>query len=109
MLKFQWRANQAAKSEGIKQVRSAFGPAGGHFSYSDTLNAQCYIVESPDAIEPANAKAYTVFRYAQNNLSAAVGYKGDKYATFIMGVPFETITGAEKRKELMQTILQCLF
>ena len=109
VLKFQWRANQAAKSEGIKQVRSAFGPAGGHFSYSDTLNAQCYIVESPDAIEPANAKAYTVFRYAQNNLSAAVGYKGDKYATFIMGVPFETITGAEKRKELMQTVLQCLF
>ena len=85
------------------------GPAGGHFSYSDTLNAQCYIVESPDAIEPANAKAHTVFRYAQNNLSAAVGYKGDKYATFIMGVPFETITGADKRKELMQTVLQCLF
>ena len=109
MLKFKWRANQAANAEGIKQVRSTFTEAGGHFSYSDTLNAQCYIVESPDAIEPANAKAYTVFRYTQNNLSAAVGYKGDKYATFIMGVPFEAITGAEKRKELMQTVLQCLF
>ena len=42
-------------------------------------------------------------------MPAAVGYKGDKYATFIMGVPFEAITGAEKRKELMQTVLQCLF
>ena len=109
VLKFKWRANQAANSDGLKQVRSAFGPAGGHYSYSDTLNAQCYIVESPDAIEPACAGAHTVFRYAQNNLSAAVGYKGEKYATFIMGVPFETVTDTEKRKELMQIILQCLF
>ena len=67
------------------------------------------MVESPDAIEPASAGAHTVFRYAQNNLSAAVGYKGEKYATFIMGVPFDTVIDAEKRKELMQIILQCLF
>lgn len=109
VLKFKWRANQAAKSGGIKQVRSEFAPAGGNFNYSDTLNAQCYIVESPDAIEPACSEAHTVFRYAQNNLSAAVGYKGEKYSTFIMGVPFEAITEEQKRQELMQTILQCLF
>ena len=109
VLKFKWRANQAAKSGGIKQVRSEFAPAGGNFNYSDTLNAQCYIVESPDAIEPACSEAHTVFRYAQNNLSAAVGYKGEKYSTFIMGVPFEAITGEQKRQGLMQTILQCLF
>lgn len=109
VLKFKWRANQAAKSGGIKQVRSAFAAAGGHYNYSDTLNAECYIVESPDAIEPASSEAHTVFRYAQNNLSAAVGYKGEKYSTFIMGVPFEAITETQKRQELMQTILQCLF
>ena len=109
VLKYKWRANQAAKSGGIKQVRSEFAPAGGHYSYSDTLNAQCYIVESPDAIEPAGSGAHTVFRYAQNNLSAAIAYRGEKYATFIMGVPFETITEEQKRQEVMQTILQCLF
>ena len=109
VLKFKWRANQAAKSGGIKQVRSAFAPAGGHYNYSDTLNAQCYIVESPDAIEPASSDAHTVLRYAQNNLSAAVGYKGEKYSTFIMGVPFEAVTGVPQRRELMQTILLCLF
>ena len=109
VLKFKWRANQAARSGGIKQVRSAFGKAGGNFLYSDTLNAQCYIVESPDAIEPACAEAHTVFRYAQNNLSAAVGYRGRKYGTFVMGIPFEAVTDAGIRKELMQTVLQCLF
>ena len=109
VLKYKWRANQAAKSGGIKQVRSEFAPAGGHYSYSDTLNAQCYIVESPDAIEPAGSGAHTVFRYAQNNLSAAIAYRGEKYATFIMGVPFETITEEQKRQEVMRTILQCLF
>ena len=109
VLKYKWRANQAVRRGGIKQVRSDLCPAGDFYSYSDTLNAQCYIVESPDAIEPASAGAYTVFRYAQNNLSAAVGYRGEKYSTFIMGVPFETITEEQKREELMKTILYCLF
>ena len=109
VLKFKWRANQAARGGGIKQVRSEFAPAGGHYNYSDTLNAQCYVVESPDAIEPASSNAHTVFRYAQNNLSAAVAYRGEKYSTFVMGVPFEAVTDVQKRRELMQTILQCLF
>jgi hypothetical protein len=109
VLRFQWRANQAANGGGIRQVRSEFAPAGGLYHYSDTLNAQCYIVESPDAIEPAGSGAHTVLRYAQSNLSAAVAYRGEKYSTFVMGVPFEAVTGAPQRRELMQTILQCLF
>jgi hypothetical protein len=109
VLRFQWRANQAANGGGIRQVRSEFAPTGGLYHYSDTLNAQCYIVESPDAIEPAGSGAYTVLRYAQSNLSAAVAYRGEKYSTFVMGVPFEAVTGAPQRRELMQTILQCLF
>lgn len=109
VLRFQWRANQAANGGGIRQVRSEFAPTGGLYHYSDTLNAQCYIVESPDAIEPAGSGAYTVLRYAQSNLSAAVAYRGEKYSTFVMGVPFEAVTDVQKRRELMQTILQCLF
>ena len=109
VLKYKWRAGQAAKSGGIRQVRSPFGDGDKHYSYSDTLNAQCYVVESPDAIEPACDEAHTVFRYAQNGLSAAVAYRGERYATFVMGVPLEAVTDAERRKELMQTVLQCLF
>ena len=65
-------------------------------------------MESPDALEPSEPAAQTVMRYAQNNLSAAVAYRGESYATFTMGVPFETICGQASRQALMQTILEML-
>ena len=108
VLKFKWRANQAANQGGIKTVQSVYSQVGQHFDYSDTLNEDCYVVESPDALEPSEPAAQTVMRYAQNNLSAAVAYRGESYATFTMGVPFETICGQASRQALMQTILEML-
>ncbi|MBO4642907.1 MAG: xanthan lyase [Bacteroidaceae bacterium] len=108
VLKFKWRANQAANKGGIKTVQSVYSQVGQHFDYSDTLNEDCYVVESPDALEPSESAAQTVMRYAQNNLSAAVAYRGERYATFTMGVPFETIRGQASRQALMQTILETL-
>jgi hypothetical protein len=75
-----------------------------HYDYYNELNSDCYVVESPDAIEPATKDAWTVMRYAQNNLSAAVAYKGN-YRTYVMGVPFETICSPDDRAQLMKQIL----
>ena len=65
------------------------------------------MVESPDALEPSCPEAQTVMRYTENNLSAAVAYKG-KYATYIMGVPFETIQTEAERNALMKNIINTL-
>jgi hypothetical protein len=107
VLKFQWRVNQAAKHSGLKTVQSALSKTGERYDYYDTLNEECYVVESPDALEPSCPEAQTVLRYTENNLSAGVAYKKD-YSTYIMGVPFETIRTEAGRNALMKTIINTL-
>lgn len=107
VLKYQWRVNQAAKHSSLKTVQSALSKAGERYDYSDTLNEDCYMVEAPDALEPACTEAQTVLRYTENNLSAAVAYKGE-YSTYIMGVPFETLRSAAERNALMKTVINTL-
>ena len=68
------------------------------------LNGDSYVVEAPDAIEPAAKEAHTVMRYLESNLSAGVAYHGD-YKTYIMGFPFESIRTACERDALMNAIL----
>ena len=107
ILKYKWRVGQAATGGGLKTARSPLMDFRGHFDYYNELNSDCYVVESPDAIEPATKDVWTVMRYAQNNLSAAVAYKGS-YRTFIMGVPFETLRTAGEREQLMKSIVDFL-
>ncbi len=104
VLKYKWRVGQAARRGGVKAVESHLLPADGTFDYYSTLNEESYVVESPDAVEPAAPGAETVMRYTENNLSAAVAYKGD-YKTFVMGYPFESIRSDEERAQLMERVL----
>ncbi len=108
ILGYKWRVNQAAVMGGVKEVNSPIGKANSKYQYYNTLNNESYIVESPDAIEPANAKGYTTMRYTENNLSAAVAYKADNYKTYIMGIPFEAIKTSKSRDSLMKKILTFL-
>ena len=109
-LKYKWRVGQAAKGGKIKCVKSKLptNTFTGEYTYHNQLNSKCYVVESPDAIEPACAEAATVMRYSENNLSAAVAYNGNDYKTIVMAVPFETIQTAKERETMMQQILNFL-
>ncbi len=68
------------------------------------LNKKAYVVESPDGIEPAGEGGHTILRYAENNISAGVAYRG-KYKTCILGFPFESVRTGEARDRLMESIL----
>lgn len=107
VLHFRWRVDQAATRGGLKSVQSALSQSGQHYEYCDSLSSSCYVVESPDALEPADAQSHTVLRYAQNNLSAAVAHRSDTCATYVMGVPFETIPRSQGI-ELLRTVLDVL-
>ena len=89
-------------------VPSGIGRQKGAYDYHSELNSLCYAAESPDAIEPVGEGAFTVMRYTENNLSAAVAYDGSDYKTFVMGVPFETVKTASDRVDLMAQILAFL-
>lgn len=104
VLKYQWRVGRAATEGKVKCVASPFPALSGNYTYYNELNADSYVVESPDAIEPATKEAYTVMRYSENNLSAGVAYKGN-YKTCVLGFPFEALRTAAEREALMSAIL----
>jgi len=63
-----------------------------------------YKVEAPDGIEPIGSGAKTIMRYAENNISAGIGYRG-KYKLVIFGFPFETIPDEKMRHRVMKGVL----
>ena len=104
VLKYKWRVGQAATMGKVKSVASPFPALSGNYTYHNELNADSYVVESPDAIEPATKDAHTVMRYSENNLSAGVAYQGD-YKTVVLGFPFESIRTDSEREALMNAVL----
>ena len=104
VLKYKWRTGQAATMGKVKSVASPFAVLTGEYSYHNELNPDSYVVESPDAIEPAGKEAYTVMRYSENNLSAGIAYRG-AYKTCVLGFPFESIRTESEREALMKAVL----
>ncbi|MCE5205832.1 MAG: xanthan lyase [Porphyromonadaceae bacterium] len=104
-LKYKWRNSHGAVTGQIKAVPSPFPSIQGNYRYYNELNSESYVVENPDALEPVDKNAFTVFRYAENNLSAGVLYKGEKYSTCILGFPIEAVKEQEKRNELVNNIM----
>ncbi|WP_332455594.1 golvesin C-terminal-like domain-containing protein [Petrimonas sp.] len=105
-LKYKWRNNNGAVTGHVKAVPSPFPSLTGHYQYYHELNSVSYVVEHPDAIEPADNHAFTVFRYSENNLSAGILYKGEKYGTCILGFPVESIRDQESRNRLIKNIMK---
>ena len=108
VLKFRLRTGRAAVRGAVRGVASPFGSLTGRYEYFHGLNAECYAVESPDAIEPACEDAFTVFRYGENNLSAGVAYRDDERRICTLGFPFEAVRTPEQRRELMRGVLEFL-
>jgi len=106
VLKYKWRNNYGAVEGNIRAVASPFPSVAGDYSYYHTLNSESYVVEHPDAIEPADENAFTVFRYSENNLSAGILYKGEDYNSCILGFPIEAIKGQEHRNKLVKNIME---
>lgn len=107
-LKYRWRNNYGGVTGRIKAVASPFPSIKGNYAYYNELNSESYVVENPDAIEPADENAFTVFRYSENNLSAGIVYKGEKYSTCILGFPLESVKQQDKRDELVKNILTAM-
>lgn len=105
-LKYKWRNNRGAVTGHIKAVPSPFELITRNYKYYHKLNSESYVVENPDAIEPADESAYTIFRYSENNLSAGIFYKGDKYSSCILGFPIESIKNESDRNRLVFDIIK---
>ena len=105
VLKYKFRTSHASVGGNVSMVTSPFGYfKKADLSYYDEPNSISYFVESPDAIEPSGEGSYTICRYAENGLSAAVAFSG-KYKTCAFGFPFETLQSEKDRTKLMESVL----
>ncbi len=96
VLHYRWMTNNASVKGVVKGIQNPLGlPYKSRFVFNTELNDQIYCVESPDGIEPVGTGAYSVFRYAENNISAGVAFQGD-YKTVILGFPVETLDTQEQ-------------
>lgn len=108
VLKYKWMVGRAARRGAVKTVASPYKELKGDCSFYNELNEKMYVVESPDALVPADESAHTFLRYSENGLSAGVASSGE-YKTVVLGFPFETIKEKEKRIALMKGILDFTF
>jgi len=107
VLQYSHRTNWAVKNGRVVSVNEAFFNAN-ELTFNTSKLEGVYLVESPDAIEPAaKSEAKTVLRYTENNTSAGVAYKG-KYGVVVLGFPFETIESEAMRHQLMKAIISYL-
>ncbi|MBQ2958544.1 MAG: xanthan lyase [Alistipes sp.] len=88
----------------VRMPVTKFSATTSELEFTTELNSEIYCVESPEVVSPADKETQTILRYRSNNRSAATAYRGD-YGVVLLGFPFETITSADSRKELMQKML----
>ena len=109
VLGYIWRVGQASVTGEAYEVTSRFKAFnGGEYGFSNTLNSDCYVVESPDSFYPSTEKGATIMRYKENNLIAGTATDFDSYRTVVIGFPFETIDGSGSRNSLMKQVLNFL-
>ena len=106
VLHYTWRTGQASINGAVKPVDSPFDSfAALSIEFHNSLNEECYAVESPDGIEPFGKGSYMIQRYTENNIGAGIFYRGERYDTCVLGYPFETIKTETQRNALMRAIL----
>jgi predicted P-loop ATPase/GTPase len=104
LLHFKPRTGHAVRTGEFYATDIAGPDLSGKFSFNTGSYTGIYAAESPDAIEPADSRSRTAFRYSENNTSAAVMHNGEVRAV-VTGFPFETVTSQEERDRLMKQIL----
>ncbi|MDE6702823.1 MAG: xanthan lyase, partial [Muribaculaceae bacterium] len=107
VLGYKWRVGQASLDGEARQVPTRYKAfTGGVYDIYSTLNADSYVVESPDAVFPADTSlGATLMRYTENNIPAATAFAPATHRAVVIGFPFEAIKSDDARKSLMKQIL----
>ena len=77
------------------------------FTFNTQPSEAVYPVESPEVVQPADKRAFTILRYDESQESAAVAYDG-AYRSIVVGFPLETITDDKERGKFIESALDYL-
>nr|WP_320000616.1 fibronectin type III domain-containing protein [uncultured Draconibacterium sp.] len=101
---FKWLTNHAVKGGQFYSVNSNSNFTG---AFNTDYTLEQYPVEAPDGIEAFDENGKTIFRYAENGISAGV-YSENNHKSLVLGFPFESVKGQNERDALMREILKML-
>ncbi len=93
----------ASRSGEYRWVGEGRREASGKFM--NTPGTECYCVEAPDGIVPANTAGRTFLRYKDTGISAGVTYDGGNYKTVCIGFPIETVTDGKEMRHILEYCL----
>lgn len=99
LLKFSYAGNSTTRGDSIYGMNTTM-------RIYDEINGKHYCVTSPEVLSPV-WPAFAAMRYPDGR-DACVAYRGADYRSLAMGFPFECIIDADKRKAIMQGILNFL-
>ena len=105
ILKFRFLTNHAIKQGDFYSVDPSFFADTKALKFNTDFCTDMYAAEAPDAIEPADSTAFSIFRYTENNTGAAIAYD-DQYKIVVFGFPFETIIDQNNRDSIMKATLK---
>jgi hypothetical protein len=105
-LKYKWHSSNASATGEVKGTDVPYPVFGGKWNFCTQLNSLQYAVEAADGIDPDEneSKSFTIAYYPENNISAAVAYKGS-YRTVVCGFPFEALSSETQRIIWMKKII----
>ena len=106
VLHYTYDGGRAAQRGRVRVVTSHPGFSRDEYRYVNEYRPDRYRVESPDALRPAGAGAFSVMRYVENGRTAGVASEAG--GTFVMGFPFESIESDVQRDRLMRDVLDFL-
>ena len=107
-LGYRWMTRQASRKAEVCAVRNPMMDFSsmGTFGFHNTVNADCYSVESPDGIMPASASGKTLLRYSDTGISAGVGFEGERHRCAAFGFPIETLRNEDDIYKIINITLE---
>jgi hypothetical protein len=105
VLHFNWVTSHAATTGKVVPVNEHFGAQSEILTFNSAIHPTIYTVEAPDALEPLDSLGSVFLRYAENQFSAGVAYRG-KNRVIAIGFPFESIIDSSAREKLMLAVLK---
>ena len=107
VLKVRFGGGMASRSGKVRTQPSRLSRKKMAFTFNTQPSEAVYPVESPEVVQPADKRAFTILRYDESQESAAVAYDG-AYRSIVVGFPLETITDDKERGKFIESALDYL-
>ncbi len=107
ILGYTWRTNNASNIGDVISTDDIGKSFPRRLYFSAEHQRGFYVVEAPDAIEPAGNYSRVIYRYNVNGTSAGIMHKGSHKAVSL-GFPIESIICPAERGKLMKAALEFL-